>query len=114
MSDMMTYKGYHGTVSYSDEDKVFIGKVDAIRDLVSYEGTDVQSLQAAFEEAVDDYLDLCAAQGREPAKPYKGSFNVRTGSELHRKLALLARKRHKNLNAVVVEALQQYVETVEV
>ena len=51
---------------------------------------------------------------RELETPYKCSFKVRTGSELNRKLSLLARKRHKNFNAVVVEALQQYVETDEV
>jgi predicted HicB family RNase H-like nuclease len=111
MSDMMTYKGYYGSVSYSAEDKVFIGKVEYIRDLVSYEGTDVQSLEAAFHEAVDDYLQLCKKQGRDPEKPFRGSFNVRTGPALHRRLVHIARARDKNLNTVVVDALQKYVET---
>ncbi len=111
MSDMMTYKGYHGSVSYSDEDKMLTGKIEYIRDLVSYEGTDIQSLEAAFREAVDDYLQLCKEQGRDPEKPYKGSFNVRTGSTLHRRLTHIARAKHKNLNTVVIDALQKYVET---
>ena len=111
MSDMMTYKGYHGSVAYSDADKVLTGKIECIRDLVSYEGTDIHSLETAFQEAVDDYLQLCKEQGRDPEKPYKGSFNVRTGSTLHRRLAHIARARRKNLNAVVIDALQKYVET---
>ncbi|MBN1907565.1 MAG: hypothetical protein JW927_20965 [Deltaproteobacteria bacterium] len=41
MKDMMNYKGYYGSVHYSDEDKVFHGKIKFIRSLVSYEGTDV-------------------------------------------------------------------------
>ena len=111
MSDMLTYKGYYGSASYSAEDRVFIGKVEYIRDLVSYEGTDVQSLEAAFHEAVDDYLQLCKEQGKHPEKPFKGSFNVRTGPTLHRQLVHIARARDKNLNTVVVDALQKYVET---
>ena len=42
----------------------------------------------AFEEAVDDYLELCKEEGKEPEKPFKASFNVRTGTDLHRKAAL--------------------------
>ena len=45
-----------------------------------YEGNSVNSLRKAFEGAVDDYLDLCAKEGKIPDKPFKGSFNVRTGT----------------------------------
>ena len=48
MKDMMTYKGYTGSVHYSDDDRVFYGKVEFIRSLISYEGTDVASLHSAF------------------------------------------------------------------
>jgi predicted HicB family RNase H-like nuclease len=42
MKDMMTHKGYYGSVCYNDEDRIFYGKVEFIRALVSYEGTDVR------------------------------------------------------------------------
>ena len=58
MKDMMSYKGYYGSVHYSDEDLIFHGKRGFIRSLVSYEGSNVDSLRKAFEESVDDYLDL--------------------------------------------------------
>ena len=109
MKDMMNYKGYYGSVHYSDEDRVFHGKIEFIRGLVSYEGSDVKSLRKAFKEAVDDYLELCAEEGREPDKPFKGSFNVRTGSDLHRKAVLFARANRTNLNKVVTEALEKYL-----
>jgi len=44
MKDMMKYKNYYGSVHYSDEDKLFYGKVEFIRALVSYEVTAVTSL----------------------------------------------------------------------
>ena len=59
MKDIMSYKGYYGSVHYSDGDRIFHGKIEFIRSLVSYEGSDVDSLGEAFEDAVDDYLDLC-------------------------------------------------------
>ena len=109
MKDMMTYKGYTGSAHYDDDDRIFYGKIEFIRDLVRYEGTDVDSLRSAFEKAVDDYLDLCRQEGRQPEQPFKGSFNVRMGSELHRRAALCAKAKGANLNQVVKEALEQYL-----
>lgn len=74
MKEMMEYKGYKGSVHYSDEDELFHGKVKFIRSLLSYEGTDMESLRKDFEEAVDDYLDYCNEEGIEPEKPFKDSF----------------------------------------
>jgi predicted HicB family RNase H-like nuclease len=110
MKDTMTYKGYTGSVHYNDEDRVLYGKVECIRSLISYEGTDVNSLRRAFEEAVDDYLDLCKREGRKPEQPFSGTFNVRTGSDLHRRAALLAKAQGTTLNRVVSEALQRYLQ----
>ncbi|MCD6355884.1 MAG: type II toxin-antitoxin system HicB family antitoxin [Anaerolineaceae bacterium] len=109
MKDMMQYKGYYGSVHYSGEDQIFFGKIEYIRSLVSYEGSDVKSLKQAFEEAVEDYLELCKNEDVEPDQPFKGSFNVRTGSDLHRKAALYAREKGLNLNNVVTEALEKYL-----
>ena len=66
MNDMMEYKGYFGSVQYSDDDEVFCGKVAFIRSLISYEGESVKELKQAFCEAVDDYLELCQQNGKRP------------------------------------------------
>ena len=107
MKDMMKYKEYYGSVHYSDEDLVFYGKIEFVRALVSYEGTDVKSLRKAFEEAVDDYLDTCTAQSKEPEKPFKGTFNVRIGSELHQRVAVAAAQRGVSLNGYIAEVLKR-------
>jgi len=72
MIDMMEYKGYYGSVHYSDEDRCFYGKIEHIRGLVSYEGHDVDSIKEAFEEGVDDYLATCKAKNIIPDKSFKG------------------------------------------
>jgi predicted HicB family RNase H-like nuclease len=110
MKDMMTYKGYTGSVHYNDEDRVLYGQVEYIRSFISYEGTDVDALRHAFEEAVDDYLDLCKQEGRKPEQPFSGTFNVRIGADLHRRAALLAKEQGTTLNRVVSEALQRYLQ----
>ncbi len=109
MKDMMSYKGYFGSVHYSDDDKVFHGKLEFVRALVTYEGTDVTSLQKAFREAVDDYLELCRQENTEPEKPFKGTFNVRTGADLHRRAALYAKDHGVQLNKVVTDALEHFL-----
>ena len=65
MKDSMEYKGFNGSVRYSAEDHVFFGKVENIRSLVTFEGTDLDSLKLAFIEAVDDYLE--SNQDLDPA-----------------------------------------------
>lgn len=109
MKNMMEYKGYFGSVHYNDEDALFYGKAECIRSLISYEGHDVLSLKTSFQEAVDDYLDLCQQRGIEPETAFKGSFNIRTGTDLHRRAALCAQQRGVNLNKLVTDALEHYL-----
>jgi len=109
MKDTMTYKGYLGSVHYNDDDKVFCGKLEFIRALVSYEGTDVVSLRTAFEEAVDDYLELCEETGKKPEKPLRGTFNIRLDPALHQRLVVNARDEGKTLNAFIKDALERAV-----
>jgi len=84
--------------------------VECIRSLLSYEGTDVESLRRAFEEAVDDYLALCKRAGSKPDQSFSGTFNVRTGSDLYRRAVLLAKEQGTTLDRVVSEALQRYLQ----
>ena len=59
MNNTMEYKGYVGSVEFSEEDGLFYGKVQGIRSLLSYEGTNASELVEDFHGAVDDYLTAC-------------------------------------------------------
>ncbi len=113
MSTILEHRGYIGSIEYSDEDEIFFGKLEFIRDLVTFEGADAKSLKAAFHDAVDDYLETCAAEGKTPHVPLKGSFNVRPGHELHRRAMIHAKRKGINLNAVVSDALRNYLDREE-
>ena len=107
MNNTMEYKGYVGSVEFSEEDTLFYGKVLGIRALISYEGTNAAELVADFHGAVDDYLELCAQSGTEPEKAYKGSFNVRISPELHKRAVIAAMSHHMSLYSFVETSIQQ-------
>lgn len=62
----MTYKGYAAHIGYSDEDELLVGRIVGIRDIVTFHGESVNEIRDAFHEAVDFYLDTCAARGEQP------------------------------------------------
>jgi predicted HicB family RNase H-like nuclease len=78
--------------------------------VVSYVASTPQELQAAFVEAVEDYLTTCAELGDEPDAPFKGSFNVRTGPERHRSAVLAAASCETSLNDWVCQAIDEKLE----
>jgi len=111
MKDMLSHKGFLGSIHYSKEDRVFYGKIEFIRSLISYEGKDVDSLESAFMESVEDYLVACKELGREPEKPFKGSFNVRIPPELHERIAIAAVQHGVSLNRYIADTLTEVVHT---
>ena len=57
MNNTMEYKGYVGSVEFSEEDALFFGKVLGVRALISYEGENARDLVEDVHSAVDDYLE---------------------------------------------------------
>ena len=108
--NILEYKGYHTRVECSLEDGVLFGKIEGIRDLVTFECDSIPEAEAEFHKAVDDYLEFCAEVGKEPEKEYKGQFNVRIAPELHRRLAIEAFKADVSMNTYVEEAIKEKVE----
>ncbi|OAV71803.1 hypothetical protein Barb7_00956 [Bacteroidales bacterium Barb7] len=108
----LKYKDYIGTVSYSEDDEVFFGKVEGINGLVNFEGNSVHELREAFEGAVDAYLDYCIQEGLPPDKHYTGTLNIRISPELHRKIACRAKKTGVTINAYIKDTLENKLKTV--
>ncbi|AMD93819.1 type II toxin-antitoxin system HicB family antitoxin [Desulfomicrobium orale] len=103
--NVMMYKNYTAAIEYSEEDGCLIGRLQGIRDIVSFHGDSVEAIRAAFEEAVDFYLESCAKAVKEPQKPYSGRIILRMPPELHAELDVRARMNGKSLNAWLVGAL---------
>jgi predicted HicB family RNase H-like nuclease len=109
MSQTLKYRGYDGSVLYSAEDRLLHGRILGIRDMVSFDGTGVKSIEKNFRGAVDEYLEFCKAEGKTPDVPFKGNFNVRVPQDLHQRAAQDAVEHDLKLNAVVQVALREYL-----
>jgi len=105
----MEYKGYIGKVEFDDSAKIFHGETINTKDIITFQGTSVDQLEAAFKDSIDDYLQWCAEEGEYPEKPYSGKFNLRLSPELHREVSLTAKRLDMSLNKFVEKALKDEI-----
>lgn len=94
----MNHKGYSAKVEFDAEDRIFVGRVVGIRDVVSFHGESVGELETACREAIDDYLDACEKLGQQPNKPYSGNLMLRVSAEVHAAVATAAETSGKSIN----------------
>lgn len=109
MNSMLEYNGYHATIKYDADDELFIGEVFGITDSLSFHGSSINELKQMFANCIDNYLDVCRQAGKNPEKEFKGSFNIRIPSELHRQIAMLAAQKKITLNQYVINALNKSI-----
>ena len=103
----MTYKGYAARIEYDDRDHILVGRLMDIRDHVSFHADNVVELRAAFEEAVDDYLETCAKIGKEADKPASGKLMLRVPPEVHAAAIGAAKRARTSLNQWAAKALAE-------
>ena len=116
----MNYRGYKAVIQYDERDHIFHGHLLDTYDDVYFEGSAVEELEAAFREAVDDYLAYCAETGRKPTKapdqePRKVlivsvELSVQVNSKVHNQANAVARKKGVSLDTFVEDALSQAVQ----
>lgn len=109
MSAVLEYKGYHSKIFFDADDMILYGKIEGIRDLVTFESTDAKNIEQEFQNAVDDYLEFCQENNKLPDKEYSGSFNVRIDKNLHRQIAMMAYFDDCSLNSKIEEAIRLFV-----
>jgi predicted HicB family RNase H-like nuclease len=107
MKDVLIYKDYIGSVHFNADDEVFFGKIEGVEDLITFEGNSVLEVKGAFEEAVNDYIELCKENGKKLEKSYKGSFNIRIAPEIHKKAKRLALMKGISLNQFIQKAVEE-------
>ena len=106
---MMKYKDYVGKAEFDDEAGILHGEVVNVRDVITFQATNVEDLHTEFEASVDDYLEFCAELGEEPDKPFSGKFMTRVSPDLHREAVIAAKLSGVSLNIWVKEAITSYI-----
>lgn len=107
MNDILTHKGFSAKVEFDATDRIFFGRIAGIEDGVGFHADTVDGLVAAFHEAVDDYLEVCAKIGKSPDKTYSGKLMLRIDPALHARLARAAQLSGRSLNQFGEEALNK-------
>ena len=108
---MIEYKGYIGVVEFDPDLDTFHGAVINTNDVITFYGSSVAELREEIRKSVEEYLEFCREQGREPEEPFSGKLILQTSPELHRRVALEAARRHVSMGTYVQEILEQGVAT---
>jgi predicted HicB family RNase H-like nuclease len=103
----MTHGGYSARVEFDGDDRLFVGHIAGIRDIVGFHGESVSELEAAFGEAVDNYLAACQKLGQTPDKPYSGRVMLRLPPDVHARASAAAQLTGLSFNQWAAQVLEQ-------
>ena len=113
MSSIIKYKGYTGSVNFTDEDGCFFGKVLGVHPLISFEGESVSELLDDFHAAIDHYLSYCEAVGEKPETPLEVvQLDLEVPTDLQKRLEQRAESQAASLDDYIQEVLERSVATV--
>ncbi|NDV59988.1 type II toxin-antitoxin system HicB family antitoxin [Bacteroides sp. 519] len=109
----LKYRGYTGSVEYSEADNCLFGKVLGMtKDSITYEGSTIEELKSDFEAGIDSYLEMCERKGVKPRKAFSGTLNIRIPSEIHGKIAMIAEETGTTVNTVIRRVLEKELKTI--
>ena len=101
----LNYNGFAARVEFDAEDRLFVGHIAGIRDIIGFHGESVAELEAAFHEAVDDYVAACEKLGQSPDKPYSGRVMLRLPPEVHARASAAAQVQGLSFNQWAAQVL---------
>ena len=107
----MTYKGFTARVDFDDAEGIFSGRLLGISDVVGFHADNVPELRAAFEDAVDDYVETCARIGKQPEKPASGKLMLRIPPDVYRAALVAAESAGTSLNQWASKVLRHAAHT---
>ena len=59
----MNYRGYTASMSFDADDKIIVGRVMDIDDIVIFHSDSVGEFEANFHAVIDDYIAACEQAG---------------------------------------------------
>ena len=105
MNNAMIYKSYTASMVFDAEDKIIVGRVMNIDDIISFHGESVSGFEVNFHAVIDDYIAACALLGSKPEKPASGKLMLRIAPEVHAAALKAAARNGISLNKWAEKAL---------
>lgn len=105
MINAMTYKGYTASMVFDVEDKIIVGRVLDIDDIISFHGESVSEFESTFQATIEDYLAASKVLGSAPERPASGKVMLRIAPEVHAAALKAAARNGTSLNKWAESAL---------
>ena len=94
-------------LEFDEEDRIFVGRLAGIDDIVSFHRSNVDELETAFHESVDHYIEVSERTGRSAQKPYSGNLMLRINPDIHAAIATISKVQGKSINQWAGEVLDK-------
>lgn len=105
MINSMFYKGYTASLVFDAEDKIIVGRVLDIDDIISFHGESVTEFESNFQAAIEGYLAASKELDTAPEKPASGNVMLRIAPEVHAAALKAAARSGISLNKWAERAL---------
>ena len=105
MNNTMSYRGYSASMNFDADDKIIVGRVLDVDDIISFHGESVSEFETNFRRVVDDYISACEQLGSAPEKPASGKLMLRVAPTVHAAALKAAARSGVSLNKWAEQAL---------
>ena len=105
--NIMSYKGYTARMDFDIEDKIIVGRVLDIDDIITFHGASVANFEAAFHSAVNSYIAACEQLGQTAERPASGRLMLRVDPSVHAAAVKASARSGQSLNKWAEKALLQ-------
>lgn len=101
------YKGYEASIEFDIEDKIIVGRVLKISDIIGFHATSIPEFEEVFHQSIDAYIRDCATLNLEPEAPASGKLMLRVDPVVHAAALKEAKRGGVSLNKWAESVLKQ-------
>lgn len=102
----MIYKGYTAAMAFDAEDKIIVGRVQDIDDIITFDAVSVAEFEATFRSAIDAYIKACERLGQTTEKPASGRLMLRVNPAVHAAAVKASARSGQSLNKWAEKVLE--------
>lgn len=92
------YKGYEASIEFDTEDKIIVGRVLNISDIIGFHATSIPGFEEAFHQSIDSYIQDSETLNRAPEIPASGKLMLRVNPSIHAAALKEAKRSGVSLN----------------
>ncbi len=105
MNNNMTYRNYTTSMLFDTDDKIIVGRVLDVDDIITFHAESVTEFESNFHQVIDDYIAACEQLGAAPEKPASGKLMLRVAPAVHAAALKAASQNGVSLNKWAEHAL---------